>query len=82
MNYVSFFPVIENRREEKTVIMSHQLKLNCPICKYPRLTYLSHHLTTVCGIVWYYNPGVASLSLTIGILTVNFSTGTRSSCVQ
>ena len=28
------------------------------------------------------NPGVASSSLTIGILTVNFSAGTRSSCVQ
>ena len=31
---------------------------------------------------WVCNPGVASSSLTIGILTVNFSTGTRSSCVQ
>ena len=31
---------------------------------------------------WVCNPGVASPSLTIGILTVNFSTGTRSSCVQ
>ena len=30
--------------------MSHQLKLNCPICKYPRLTDLSSHLTTVHGI--------------------------------
>ena len=28
------------------------------------------------------NPGVASSSLTIGILIVNFSTGTRSACVQ
>ena len=28
------------------------------------------------------DPGVASSGLTIGILTVNFSTGTRSSCVQ
>ena len=28
------------------------------------------------------NSGVASSSLTIGILTINFSTGTRSSCVQ
>ena len=28
------------------------------------------------------NPGVASSSLTFGILTVNFSTGTRSFCVQ
>ena len=28
------------------------------------------------------NPGAASSSLTIGILTVNFSTGTRSFCVQ
>ena len=27
--------------------MSHQLKLNCPICNYPRLTNLSRHLTTV-----------------------------------
>ena len=31
---------------------------------------------------WVCNPGVASSSLTIGILTVNFSTGTRSFCVQ
>ena len=31
---------------------------------------------------WVCNPGVASLSLTFGILTVNFSTGTRSFCVQ
>ena len=30
--------------------MSYQLKLNCPICKYPRLTNLSRHLTTVHGI--------------------------------
>ena len=29
-----------------------------------------------------YNRGVASSSLTIGILTENFSTGTISSCVQ
>ena len=28
----------------------HQLKLNCPICNYPRLTNLSHHLTKVHGI--------------------------------
>ena len=28
------------------------------------------------------DPGVASSSLTIGILIVNFSTGSRSSCVQ
>ena len=34
----------------QTVIMSHQLKLNCPICKYPKLTNLSRHLTTVHGI--------------------------------
>ena len=30
--------------------MSHQLKLNCPICNYPKLTNLSRHLTTVNGI--------------------------------
>ena len=30
--------------------MSHQLKLNCPICNYPKLTNLSCHLTTVHGI--------------------------------
>ena len=30
--------------------MSHQLKLNCPICNYPRLTNLSRHLRTVGGI--------------------------------
>ena len=30
--------------------MSHQLKLNCPICNYPRLTNLSRHLTTVHSI--------------------------------
>ena len=28
------------------------------------------------------NPGVASSSLTFGYLTVNFSTGSRSFCVQ
>ena len=31
---------------------------------------------------WVCNPGVVSSSLTTGILTVNFSTGTLSSCVQ
>ena len=30
--------------------MSHQLKLNCPICNYPKLTNLSCHLTTVHDI--------------------------------
>ena len=30
--------------------MSHQLKLNCPICNYPRFTHLSRHLTKVHGI--------------------------------
>ena len=30
--------------------MSYQLKLNCPICEFPRLTNLSRHLTTVHGI--------------------------------
>ena len=30
--------------------MSHELKLNCPICNHPTLTNLSHHLTTVHGI--------------------------------
>ena len=34
----------------QTVTMSHELKLNCPICNYPKLTNLSHHLTTVDGI--------------------------------
>ena len=34
----------------QTVTMSHQLKLNCPICNYPKLANLSHHLTTVHGI--------------------------------
>ena len=29
-----------------------------------------------------YNPGVASSGLIVGILTDNFSAGTRSSCVQ
>ena len=29
-----------------------------------------------------YNRGVASSSLTIGIFTLNFSAGNRSSCVQ
>ena len=43
---------MENGREGncQTVIMSYQLKLNGPICKYPRLTNLSRHLTTVHGI--------------------------------
>ena len=30
--------------------MSHQLKLNCSVCNYPRLTNLSDHLTKVHGI--------------------------------
>ena len=30
--------------------MSQQQKSNCPICNYPKLTNLSHHLTTVHGI--------------------------------
>ena len=30
--------------------MPNQLKLNCPICNYPRLTNLSLHLTEVHGI--------------------------------
>ena len=30
--------------------MFHQLKLNCPICNYPKPTNLSRHLTTVHGI--------------------------------
>ena len=30
--------------------MSHQLKLNCSICSYPRLADLSDHLTKVHGI--------------------------------
>ena len=34
----------------QTVTMSHQLKLNCPICNYSRLTNLSRHLTTVHAI--------------------------------
>ena len=37
-------------RINQTVMMSHHLKLNCPICNYHRLTDLSHHLTTVHGI--------------------------------
>ena len=31
---------------------------------------------------WVCIPGFASSNFTIGILTVNFSTGTRSFCVQ
>ena len=34
----------------QTVTMSHQLKLNCPICNYPKLTNLSRHLTKVHGL--------------------------------
>ena len=30
--------------------MPHQLKLNCPICNYPRPTNLRDHLTKVHGI--------------------------------
>ena len=33
-----------------TITMSQQLKLNCPICNYPRLTNLSRHIITVHGI--------------------------------
>ena len=38
------------RIKSQTVTMSYQLKLNCPICNYPKLTNLSRHLTTVHGI--------------------------------
>ena len=38
------------RRKSQTVTMPHQLKLNCPICNYPRLAILSDHLTKVHGI--------------------------------
>ena len=38
------------RRKSQTVTMPHQLKLNCPVCNYPRLTNLSDHLTKVHGI--------------------------------
>ena len=31
---------------------------------------------------WVCNPGVASLNLTIGIITINLSTSTSSSCVH
>ena len=31
--------------------MPHQLKLNCPICNYPRLTNLNDHLPKVHGII-------------------------------
>ena len=46
---------ISNHREQtrtnsQTVTMSHQLKLNCPICNYPKLTNLSRHLTTAHDI--------------------------------
>ena len=52
MNYVSFIFCSHRKqtRKKKTVSMSHEPKLNCPICKYPRLTNLSRHLTTVHGI--------------------------------
>ena len=41
------------------------------------LSYIAQWL-----VHWVCNSGVASSSLTFGILTVNFSTGTRSFCVQ
>ena len=51
INYVScIFAIIQNGQNKNSVTMSHQLKLNCPICNYPKLTNLSHHLTTVHGI--------------------------------
>ena len=36
----------------------------------------------IAGKELSYNRGVASSGLTVGILTGNFSAGTRSSCVQ
>ena len=59
--------------------------------KYQELNYctvitgfISYHLgyQVYSRVLNVYNPGVASSSLTFGILTVNFSTGTRSFCVQ
>ena len=38
------------RRKSQTNTMPRQLKLNCPVCKYPRLTNVSHDLTKVHGI--------------------------------
>ena len=47
------------------------------------IIYLSFIISQLLWLEhWVCNPGVASSSLTIGILTVNFSTGTRSFCVQ
>ena len=53
MNKVSYvFVIIESgqKRKSPTVTMSHQLKLNCPICNYPRLANLSDQLTKVHDI--------------------------------
>ena len=38
------------RIKSQTVTMSHELKLNCPICNHPNRTNLSRHLTTVHGM--------------------------------
>ena len=38
------------RGKSQTVTMSHQLRLNCPVCIYPRLANLSDHLTKVHDI--------------------------------
>ena len=64
-------------RNDKYIMMQYTNWINSTPSQQQLLSCIAQWLEH-----WVYNPGVASSSLTIGILTVNFSTGTRSSCVQ
>ena len=58
-------------------------ELLVPVEKFTvRMPMVSLELANGDGVNGESQPGVASSRLTTGILTVNFSTGTRSSCVQ
>ena len=64
-------------RNDKYIMMQYTNWINSTPSLQKLLSCIAQWLEhSVC------NPGIASSSLTIGILTVNFSTGTRSSCVQ
>ena len=64
-------------RNDKYIMMQYTNWINSTPSQQQLLSCIAQWLEH-----WVYNPGVVSLSLTFGILTVNFSTGTRSFCVQ
>ena len=64
-------------RNDKYIMMQYTNWINSTPSQQQLLSCIAQWLEH-----WVCNPGVASSSLTFGILTVNFSTGTRSFCVQ